>query len=135
MKINFIAPLKPVKISERIIYGNGSNFKMADTRTGDYLGRMKAVPMLLKTSPFYKNKKPIMSLYINDLWIMPFARRKKAGSDFVKFAKYLSRKNNCEGRVYTLPTTMIIRGMRRINSGEKWGLLHHLLKKIKYLIL
>ncbi len=102
MKINFIAPLKPVKIPERIIYGNGSNFKMADTRTGDYLGRMKAVPMLLKTSPFYKNKKPIMSLYINDLWIMPFARRKKAGSDFVKFAKYLSRKNNCEGRVYTL---------------------------------
>ena len=102
MKINFTAPLKPIKIPDRLIYSNGSRFNMADTRTGSYLGKMKITPMQLINNPFYKNKEPVKSLYINDLWIMPFARRNNAGAEFVKFAKYLSKKNNCEGRVYTL---------------------------------
>jgi len=95
-------PIKPVKIPERLIYGNGTKFNIADTITGNNLGRMKVTAMLLKENPFYKNKTPILSLYINDLHIEPFARKNKAGTDFVKFAKHLSREKSCEGRVYTL---------------------------------
>lgn len=102
MNINFLAPVKPVKIPARLIYGNGLKFNMADTRSGKYLGKMKVTPMTLVNNPFYKNSNPIKSLYINDLWIIPFARRNNAGAEFVKFAKYLSKKNNCEGRIYTL---------------------------------
>lgn len=95
-------PIKPAKFPNRVIYGNGTKFKMAETQTGQYLGKMKVTPMVMRNNAFYKNKEPIRALCINDLQIQPFARRKNAGSDFVKFAKYLSREKNCGGRVYTV---------------------------------
>lgn len=68
---------------------------------GRQLGIMKATPMLLKEgNSFYRNKTPILSMYINDL--KAFAKRSKVGSDFIKFAKNLSRQENCEGRVHLL---------------------------------
>ena len=75
---------------------------MVDLSIGRYIGKIKITPTELKKSKFYQNDKPIKSLYINDLWIVPFFRKKNAGSDFIKFAKHLSKKNGCEGRIYTL---------------------------------
>lgn len=95
-------PLKPVKFPERVIYGNGSKFKMADTKTGKYLGKMKVTPMVLNNNAFYKNKEPINALCINNLWVPMNVRNKKAGTAFVNFAKHLSRGKNCDGRVYTI---------------------------------
>lgn len=105
MNINCIGPLKypkPNKIPNRLIYGSNSQYRMVDLLTGSYLGKLKVTPTELKNNTFYKNKEPIKSLYINDLWIVPFFRRKNAGSEFVKFAKKLSYKEGCKGRLHLL---------------------------------
>uniref|UniRef100_UPI0040269BC1 hypothetical protein n=1 Tax=Candidatus Scatousia sp. TaxID=3085663 RepID=UPI0040269BC1 len=93
-------PLKQIKIPDRLIYGNGSAYRLADVTTGTYLGKMNVATMTLTNNPYYKNDKPVKSLYISNLWIKPFARLKNAGSDFVKFAKHLSYKNDCNGRIH-----------------------------------
>lgn len=105
MNINFIAPFKytkPNKLPNRLVYGNKNQYRMVDLSTGEYIGKLKVTPTELKNNQFYKNQEPIKSLYINDLWIVPFFRRKNFGSEFVKFAKNLSYKEGCKGRLYLL---------------------------------
>lgn len=95
-------PRKYPTIPERLIYGSGKTYNMASTKTGHYLARLKVTPMELKENSFYRNEQPIKSLYINDLNVCGFTRRNNVGTDFVNFAKILSRKKNCEGRLHLL---------------------------------
>ena len=96
----FTPPLKPAPIPQRLIYGNGKRYFMFDTKNGSILGKLKVTPMVLADNKFYKNSKSVRSLYINNLFVASFARRNKVGKELVEFAKNLSSKENCGGRVH-----------------------------------
>ena len=73
--------------------------KMADMRTGNYVGKMiTRVKKNVDCTYIYPEKSACNALEI--VAILLKERKKGFGSKFLKFAKYESLKSGCEGRVF-----------------------------------
>ena len=94
--------IKPHKIPERLIYTNKGISKIFSTKTGMQLGYIKTQKTQIKSDDFYPNYQGAESLYIKYLEVIPFARRQGIGTELIKFAKHLSRKNGAEGRIHCI---------------------------------
>ncbi len=92
----------PFKIPERIIYTNAEHSNIYSFKSGHVLGHIKTKMVVLKDESFYPNGKGITSLYIKDLEVKPFARKKGIGTELVNFARNLSKKLGAEGRVHVI---------------------------------
>lgn len=99
-----ISALKLLKLPQRLIYKavgkSATQYNMFSTKTGEFLGFMQAEKVLLKNSDFYPITNPVYSLYINKL--EAFKKGEGVGSDFINFAKHLSRESGAEGRVHCI---------------------------------
>jgi len=103
--MKFIPALRsfaPSKLPERLIYANGENANIYSLKTGNVLGHIKTQIVVLRNDSYYPNGKGVKSLYIKDLEIKPFARKKGIGAELVKFARNLSKKLGAEGRVHVI---------------------------------
>ncbi len=103
-KIMVIGPLKLLKLPARLIYKAGSKgnnqYNMFSTKTGEYLGYMRAEKVLLKKSDFYPITEPTPSLYLNKLEALK--KGEKVGTDFINFARHLSKKEGAGGRIHLI---------------------------------
>lgn len=93
----FIGAVKALKqIPSRLIYRFSSmdKFNMFSTKTGELLGHMQA-----NILP-YPYEKGVKSLYLNKL--EAYKKREKVGTDFINFAKILSKKEGGEGRIHLI---------------------------------
>ncbi len=98
-----IGPLKLLKLPARLIYKAGTKnvkYNMFSTKTGEHLGYMRAETFTLNTKDFYPVEKPTKSLYINKL--EAFKKREGVGTDFINFAKHLSKESGAEGRIHLI---------------------------------
>lgn len=99
-----IGALKLLKLPQRLIYKavgkSSTQCNMFSTKTGEFLGFMRVKKVLLKNSDFYPITNPVYSLYINKL--EAFKKGEGVGSDFINFAKYLSKKSGAEGRLHVV---------------------------------
>ena len=99
-----IGALKLLKLPQRLIYKadgkTSTQCNMFSTKTGEFLGFMRVKKVLLKNSDFYPITNPVYSLYINKL--EAFKKGEGVGSDFINFAKYLSKKSGAEGRLHVV---------------------------------
>lgn len=98
-----IGALKTIKkIPQRLIYSapDLSKHNMFSTQNGKVLGFMQTTPVELKTKDFYPINAPVKSLYINK--IEAFVKNNKVGSDFINFAKNLSKKEGAQGRLHVI---------------------------------
>lgn len=89
------------KIPSRLIYkfSSKNQYNMFSPKTGDVLGYMQA-NIVDSTKDFYSISQPAKSLYINKL--KSYVKHKKVGTDFINFAKYLSKKEGGEGRIHLI---------------------------------
>lgn len=81
--------------------GKPSLYRMADTKTGKYVGEMVASAVVHDKSihqNFYPIKMPYKSFYIADLQMKE--RFLGYGSKFIEFAKNMSKQLGCNGRVH-----------------------------------
>ena len=103
-KIMVIGPLKLLKLPARLIYKAGSKgnnqYNMFSTKTGEHLGYMRAEKVLLKKSDFYPITEPTPSLYLNKLEALK--KGEKVGTDFINFARHLSKKEGAGGRIHLI---------------------------------
>ena len=103
-KIMVIGPLKLLKLPARLIYKAGSKgnnqYNMFSTKTGEHLGFMRAEKVLLKKSDFYPITEPTPSLYLNKLEALK--KGEKVGTDFINFARHLSKKEGAGGRIHLI---------------------------------
>lgn len=80
---------------------NAYEYRMCDTKTGDYLGKMIAGPMVCRKNirkSFYPIDKDYKSFYIDELHVT--YPNEGVGSDFINLAKHESRKYDCMGRIH-----------------------------------
>ena len=76
-------------------------YRMVDTATGQYVGKMIGGPVLHKNSKrhiFYPINSPYKSFYISYLNIEE--RFMGYGKEFISFARNLSKQSGCNGRVH-----------------------------------
>lgn len=81
--------------------GQPDLYRMVDIKTGKYVGEMIGAPILHEKHikpKFYPLATPYRSFYIADLQIEE--RFMGYGRKFIEFAKALSKKSNCKGRVH-----------------------------------
>lgn len=90
-----------LKIPPRLIYefSSGNKYNMFSTKTGELLGYMEANVAPL-TREFYPLSKPAKSLYINKL--EAYKKGEKVGTEFINFAKFLSKRDGGEGRIHLI---------------------------------
>ncbi len=78
-----------------------SLYKMADTKTGEYVGHMFAHPeRKYVNDEIYPLVHKCDALSIDRLVINKKQRHKGYGTEFVKFAENESKNKNCNGRVF-----------------------------------
>ncbi len=96
--------LKFLKLPARLIYkaekDGQAKYNMFSTKTCEFLGYMKAETVTLMTKDFYPVDKPTKSLYINKL--EAFKKREGVGTEFINFAKHLSKEQGAGGRIHLI---------------------------------
>lgn len=75
----------------------GIGYRMADTRTGKYVGEMKAVPGVCNWKTFYPITDPYATFYIHNL--QTTIQRQGYGKKFIELAKSESKLYGCKGRI------------------------------------
>ncbi len=96
-----VAPLKPQKIPDHLIYKAGKDtYRMFSVQSGKMLGIMKASAFDFYGAGSGNNSLLYKSLYIRLLEVAPFARCKGIGTELIKFAQKLSFRNECNGRIH-----------------------------------
>lgn len=100
----------PKQIPRRLIYKMPFNdtyvYKMADTRTGKYVGRMigKVIQEFMGSS-FYPSLESYKSFFIRILEVE--SKREGHGSSFIKLAQHESRKNGGGGKVHLIASSCL----------------------------
>lgn len=113
-----ILPFRKMPLPQRLIYKHPTTriifrdavntadfdayeYRMCDTQTGEYLGRMIAGPMVCDKSDkkyFYPKNNKYKSFFIDGLY--PKYSGEGIGTDFIKLAKKESMASDCCGRVH-----------------------------------
>lgn len=98
----------PKQIPQRLIYKMPMDdtyvYKMADTRTGKYVGRMIGnVVQEIFGSSFYPSLESYKSFFIRMLEVE--SKREGHGSSFIKLAQHESRKNGGGGKVHLIASS------------------------------
>lgn len=87
--------------------GNPALYRMADTKTGQFVGEMVGDVVVHDKSikqDFYPLETPYKSFYIAELQIEE--KSMGYGSKFINFAKSLSRQFGCNGRVHLVSSRL-----------------------------
>lgn len=99
--IIFSSP-KPLEYYSKINNSNMkmTSYKMYDTELGEVVAYMRSGPVSVKSEDLklYDLPKGYMSYYINFLFAR--ARSRGYGKAFLNFAKIMSKKTGCEGRLH-----------------------------------
>ena len=115
---------EPPKIIGWTYRGNKNQpalYRMFDTKTGKYVGEMIGCPVLHDNSKvrqiFYQKNEPYKSFYIAELKMEE--RFLGYGTQFINFAKNLSKQSGCEGRVHLVASRVYdcIASSTQIESG------------------
>lgn len=106
-------PIKPVKITDRVLYKSGEMYKMASLKTGKYLGKIKLVPK--------KDR-----LYIADMKSnFPENKKLRVGTSLIHFAKQISKQHNFGGKLEVISHNLEYGGKQPHKFYRKMGFSTH----------
>ena len=106
-------PIKPVKITDRVLYKSGEMYKMASLKTGKYLGKIKLVPK--------KDR-----LYIADMKSnFPENKKLRVGTSLIHFAKQISKQHNFGGKLEVISHNLECGGKQPHKFYRKMGFSTH----------
>ena len=105
--------IKPVKITDRVLYKSGEMYKMASLKTGKYLGKIKLVPK--------KDRLYIANLKSN----FPENKKLRVGTSLIHFAKQISKQHNFGGKLEVISHNLEYGGKQPHKFYRKMGFSTH----------
>lgn len=88
-----------VNIPDKLIFNKGDRYNMFSLSSKKLIGTMKAAPEYVSNDDFYPGQKECYKSFSIDL-LDSYPPRQGTGTLFIRFAKFLSKKFNCEGRIH-----------------------------------